>query len=52
MVGFEDADAQQSAWETFGNHPEWKELRLKPYFENTVSNITNLVLRPTVSSQI
>ncbi len=52
MVGFDDAEAQKKAWQTFGAHPEWKALRSKPYFKNTVSNITNLVLRPTASSQI
>jgi len=52
MVGFDDAEAQKKAWQTFGGHPEWKAMRSKPYFKNTVSNITNLVLRPAGSSQI
>jgi hypothetical protein len=52
MVGFDDSDAQQKGWKTFGAHPEWKELRSRPYFQDAVSNITNLVLRPTGSSQI
>lgn len=52
MVGFDDSDAQKKAWKTFGAHPEWKEMRSKPRFRDTVSNITNIVLRPTASSQI
>jgi hypothetical protein len=52
MVGFDDSDAQKKAWDTFRNHPDWQQLRSRPYFQDTVSNITNLVLRPAVSSQI
>jgi hypothetical protein len=52
MVGFDDGDAQKKAWKTFGGHPEWKELRSRPYYRDTVSNITNIVLRPAASSQI
>jgi hypothetical protein len=52
MVGFDDVEAQQTAWQTFGAHPEWKALQANPYYSDTVSNITNLVLRPAASSQI
>jgi hypothetical protein len=52
MVGFDDADAQKKAWDTFRSHPKWKELSADPYYKDTVSNITNLVLRPSDSSQI
>ena len=52
MVGFDDADAQKKAWDTFRVHPKWKQLSSDPYFKGTVSNITNLVLRPTAASQI
>ena len=52
MVGFDDAEAQKKAWQTFGAHPEWKAMRSNPRFKDTVSNITNLVLRPAASSQI
>jgi hypothetical protein len=52
MVGFNDADAQKTAWDTFGKHPKWIELKADPYYKDTVSNITNLVLRPSASSQI
>lgn len=52
MVGFDDTEAKESAWDKFVNHPGWKKLSSKAYFENTVSNITNLVLRPASSSQI
>lgn len=52
MVGFDDAAAQKEAWDTFGKHPDWQKLKTDPYYVDTVSNITNLVLRPTASSQI
>jgi hypothetical protein len=52
MVGFDDADAQKKAWDTFQKHPTWNKLKTDPYYKDTVSNITNLVLRPSASSQI
>lgn len=52
MVGFDDTDAQTAAWDKFRQHPEWKKLSADPYFKDTVSTITNLVLRPTAASQI
>jgi len=52
MVGFDDTDAQKAAWGTFGKHPEWKKMSSDPYYKDTVSNITNIVLRPAPSSQI
>ncbi len=52
MVGFDDTDAQKKAWGAFGSHPEWKKMSSDPYYKDTVSNITNLVLRPTAASQI
>ncbi len=52
MVGFDNADAQKKAWDTFVKHPKWKKMSSDPYYADTVSNITNLLLRPSVSSQI
>jgi len=52
MVGFDDADAQKKAWDTFRKHPTWDKLKADPHYKDTVSTITNLVLRPSVSSQI
>lgn len=52
MLGFDDADAQKKAWGAFINRPEWKKISSDPYYVDTVSNITNLVLRPSASSQI
>ncbi|MHC4187838.1 MAG: NIPSNAP family protein [Planctomycetota bacterium] len=52
MLGFDNKKTQESAWEKFLNDPEWEKLSSNPYYEDTVSNITNIVLRPTSSSQI
>jgi len=52
MIGFDDEDAQKAAWSKFGAHPDWKKLRSDPQYKNTVSRITNIVLRPAASSQI
>ncbi len=52
MVGFDDLDTQKTAWDTFVNHPEWKKISGDPYYKDTVSNITNLILRPASSSQM
>jgi len=52
MVGFDNAEAQKKAWDAFRVHPKWKEMSSDPYYKDTVSNITNLVLKPTKGSQI
>ena len=52
MVGFDDTAAQKSAWDKFVKHPEWKKMSTDSYYKDTVSNITNLVLKPSSCSQI
>jgi hypothetical protein len=52
MLGFDNSEAQKAAWDKFLNDPEWEKLSSDPYYEDTVSNITNMVLRPAASSQI
>jgi len=52
MVGFDDAEAQKAAWSAFGKHPDWNRVKSLEYFKGTVSNITNIVLRPAACSQI
>jgi len=52
MVGFDDGEAQKKAWDTFRQHPEWKKMSSEARYKDTVSNITNLVLKPTAASQI
>jgi hypothetical protein len=52
MLGFADEAAMKKGWDAFGQDPDWKRLRDDPEYKDTVSNITNLVLRPASSSQI
>ena len=52
MLGFEDKAAMAKAWGAFGADPAWIRLKDDPAYKDTVSSITNLILRPTASSQI
>jgi hypothetical protein len=52
MLGFDDSEAQKAAWDKFKVHPEWKKMSTDPYYKDTVSNITNIILIPTKSSEI
>ena len=42
----------KAAWAKFGTHPEWLKLKVDPTYRDTVSHITNLVLRPAQGSQV
>jgi len=52
MVGFDSPDAQAAGWKKFSADPDWKRISKDPVYKDTVSNITNLVLRPLACSQI
>lgn len=52
MLGFDDMDAKQKGWDTFRDDPGWKKLKAEAYYKDTVSNITNIMLRPAACSQI
>jgi hypothetical protein len=52
MVAFENEDGLKSAWNAFRNDPDWKKLSADESYKDTVSTITNLILRPAAGSQI
>ena len=52
MIGSDDMEANEAAWTTFKAHPDWQKLRTDPYYKDTVSNITNIFLKPAACSQI
>jgi hypothetical protein len=54
MLGFPDLGSMDGMWDKFMNDPGWKKLSASPTysFENTVSNIDSLILKPTSYSQI
>jgi hypothetical protein len=52
MLGFADEDAQKAGWAKFQQDPGWTTLKNDPKYKDAVSNITNLILKPTAYSQI
>jgi hypothetical protein len=52
MVAFDDERAMKAGWDAFRADPDWKKLSGDETYKDTVSNITNLVLRPVEGSQI
>ncbi len=52
MLAFEDLADRDKRWQVFRDHPDWQKLRRDPAYKNTVSNITDIILRPTGYSQV
>ena len=52
MLIFEDMADRDAKWKVFGADPDWKKLSSNPEYKDTVSNITDIILRPTDYSQI
>ncbi|MGB2864104.1 MAG: NIPSNAP family protein [Sedimentisphaerales bacterium] len=52
MLVFDDLADRDAKWKVFGGDPEWKKLRSNPEYKDTVSNITDIILRPESYSQI
>ena len=52
MLGFESMSDRDAAWARFIVDPEWIALRDDPTYADTVSNITDFILRPLPFSQI
>jgi len=52
MLAFEDLADRDKRWQVFREHPDWQKLRQDPAYRDTVSNITDIILRPTSYSQI
>jgi len=52
MLGFDDMNSKEKSWDRFRNDPGWKKLKAEPYYKDTVSKVTNILLRPALCSQI
>ena len=52
MLVFENMPERDKSWERFRDDPEWKKLSANPIYADTVSNITDIFLRPAPYSQI
>lgn len=52
MLAFEDMADRDRRWQVFRNDPDWAKLSKDPAYKDTVSNITDIILRPMDYSQI
>jgi hypothetical protein len=52
MLTFADMVERARAWDTFIVDPDWIAIRDDPYYRDTVSNITDFILRPLPFSQV
>ena len=52
MLVFPNLGAYEKAWAAFRDDPEWVKLRARPEYTDIVSNIHNVLLRPTDYSQV
>lgn len=50
MTSFENKAARDEHWKTFGSDPEWKKLSAMPEYQNNVSHIDIVFLRPVAYS--
>jgi hypothetical protein len=52
MLAFKDMADRDQRWQVFRDDPDWKKLSSDPAYKDTVSNITDIILRPVDYSQI
>ena len=52
MLGFEDQAAMDKAWGAFRADPGWLKLKDAEEYKDTVTTVTNIVLRPAAGSQM
>jgi hypothetical protein len=52
MLVFANLAAYEKAWAAFRDDPDWVKLRGLPEYQDIVSTIDNVLLRPTDYSQI
>jgi hypothetical protein len=52
LTTFSDADSRKSHWNSFQNHPKWKELKEVEKYKNTVSKIDIYFLHPADYSDL
>jgi hypothetical protein len=52
MLAIPDMAARDSSWSAFGKDPDWKKLSGDPQYQDNVSAISDIILRPTSFSQL
>ena len=50
MTSFENRVDRDAHWKSFGNDPAWKKLSAMPFYQNNVSHIDIMLLRPEMYS--
>jgi hypothetical protein len=52
MLTFKNMAERDAAWDRFGEHPDWKRMSAMEKYKDTVSNISDAILRPASFSQV
>jgi hypothetical protein len=52
MLAFQDMADRDKRWQVFRDDPDWQKLSRDPAYKDTVSNITDIILKPADYSQI
>ena len=52
MVAFKDMAERDKNWAVFAKSPGWAAIKDLPQYKDTVSNITDIILKPAACSQI
>jgi hypothetical protein len=52
MLAFDNIEQKDKSWDNFRKSPGWEKLKEDTYYADTVSKITNILLRPASCSQI
>lgn len=52
LLAFKDMADLEERWRVFRGDPDWKKLSADPAYKDTVSNVTDLILKPTDYSQV
>ena len=52
MLAFDNIEQKDKSWDSFIKSPGWEKLKADPYYKDTVSKVTNILLRPAPCSQL
>ena len=52
LLVFKDMNERNKSWETFIKSPQWAAIKDLEAYKDTVSNISDIILRPAKCSQV
>ena len=52
MLAFPDMAARDAGWAAFRKDPDWLKLAAMPQYQDNVSSVSDIILRPTAYSQL